>query len=65
MILRRSLKRLVVENNLIKLFKSLVYADMAINHVYTGNVFNYEWRNNLPEKDRLELIKLASEMVKK
>lgn len=54
-----------MENNLIKLFKSLVYADMAINHVYTGNVFNYEWRNNLPEKDRLELIKLASEMVKK
>ena len=39
-------------NKLLEKFKSLIYADMAINMVMTNNPFNNEWRNNLNLKER-------------
>jgi hypothetical protein len=52
-----------MNKKLMETFKSLVYADMAINFVYTGDVFNNEWRNRLSEEQKQFLIKHAGDMA--
>ena len=47
----------------LKLFKSLMYSDMAINYMMTRDCFNNEWRDSLTSEEKQYWIDFASRLA--
>ncbi len=50
---------------LLERFKALCYADMAVNYMFAGDIFNNEWRENLTPEDKEYMIWMAQRMADK
>lgn len=51
------------DNKLLKTFKTLMLAEMAINYLHVKNRFDFKWRDRLPDEEKKFLNDLVLKMA--